>query len=274
MHSVAGHLVPIVILLATTLTAPFVAAEQTSQPARPPGTQPARQSIGTVPGFAELLDAVVTEEGLVRYGLLEQSPHRSRLDAVIKAIETADLPNSREGRLAFWSNAYNAHVLAKVIAARAKPGFESVIKVDGFFDQDLITVAGESITLNDLENKRIRPLGDARIHAALVCAAISCPPLRDEPFVAERLDEQFDDQCRRWVNDGEKFRVVDGKLGLSQILNWYGEDFTKPPYRSPADFVRAFAKPSSSVSQLIERHEDDPPLTFLDYDWSLNEASK
>jgi hypothetical protein len=270
MRSLAKSLFAIVI----TLAAGGHFAGDATVPSHPTTTQPAKQSTGTVPGYAELLDAVVTDDGLVRYDRLEASPNRTRLESVVKAIAEADLPDETKGKLAFWSNAYNAHVLAEVIAARAKPGFESVIKVDGFFDEDLITVAGESLTLNDLENKRIRPLGDPRIHAALVCAAISCPPLRDEPFVAERLDEQFDDQCRRWVNDRGKFRIVDGKLGVSQILNWYGEDFAKPPYPSPAAFVLAFARPSSELEQFIKRHEGDPPITFLDYDWSLNEASK
>jgi hypothetical protein len=274
MPNPTNHLLPIAFALVAALAAATTTAAETTTRPGSPATQPAKQATDTVPGFAALLEAVVTADGLVRYDVLEQSPHRSRLDAVIKTMATADLPKSRNGRLAFWSNAYNANVLAKLIAARAKPGFESVIKVDGFFDADRITVAGESITLNDLENKRIRPLGDPRIHAALVCAAISCPPLRDEPFAAERLDEQFDDQCRRWVNDREKFRVVDGKLGVSQILNWYGDDFRQPPFKSPAEFVLAYAKKSSDVVRFVERHDGDPPITFLDYDWSPNEAPK
>jgi hypothetical protein len=224
--------------------------------------------------YTALLRAAVTEDGLVHYEVLDDPAQRARLNGVVKAVAQADLPSTKAGRLAFWSNAYNVNVLAKVVTARATPGFESVIKVDGFFDADQITVAGEAITLNDLENKRIRPLGDARIHAALVCAAMSCPPLRSEPFTAEQLEVQFDDQCRRWVNDRSKFRVTNERLGMSQILDWYGEDFNTPPFHSQVGFVRAYAETTGGLARFIAGHDGRPPVEYLAYDWSLNQAPR
>jgi len=158
-----------------------------------------------------------------------------------------------------------------VDAARRKPGFDTVVNVPGFFDDMRITVAGDAMTLNDLENERIRPLGDARIHAALVCAAMSCPPLRAEPYAASRLNAQFDDQCRRWVNDDGKFRVVDGQLGMSRILDWYGVDFETPKYGGPAGFVRAYAEPNGSIGRFLVT-ADPVRTTWLEYDWTLNQA--
>jgi hypothetical protein len=222
--------------------------------------------------LSTLLAAAVTDEGLVRYRLLEQPEHGALLAATVRLIETATLPEDRAARLAFWCNAYNVHVLAKVLAARASGAFTSVDDVDGFFARDPIVVAGQRTTLDELENDRIRSLNDPRIHAALVCAAMSCPPLRREPYVADRLDAQLDEQCQRWVRDDTKFRMVGGRAGFSKILDWYGEDFDHPRFGgSRRGFVTSYGDTSSELV-LYLLTSDDPQIEFLEYDWTLNEA--
>ena len=142
--------------------------------------------------------------------------------------------------------------------------------IPGFFDTLAITVTGKQMTLNGLENEQIRPMGDPRIHAALVCAAMSCPPLRAEPYKAERLDEQLNDQSRRWINDPNRNGIDEqGRLGVSMIMQWYGDDFSVDPYRGVVGFVRAFAEPAGPIGQLLSR-QDAPPVHFLKYDWRLN----
>lgn len=130
--------------------------------------------------------------------------------------------------------------------------------------------AGRTMTLNDLENDHIRPLGDPRIHAALVCAAMSCPPLRDEPYTAKQLDKQLNDQSQRWINDPTKFVVDKQGLGVSMIMQWYGKDFNVAPYGSVVGFIRKFAEPTGPVGRLLSR-DDEPPVHFLKYDWRLNQ---
>ncbi|MEM7229531.1 MAG: DUF547 domain-containing protein, partial [Planctomycetota bacterium] len=171
--------------------------------------------------FANILADVVTPEGLVRYDLLKMPARRAALVRVVEGYAMLERPDDRNAALAILSNAYNANVLLKVVEAQASGNFTTVVNEKGFFDADRITVVGESMTLNDLENKQIRPYGDARIHAALVCAAISCPPLRAEPFTAAELDAQFDDQSRRWVNDATKNFVRNDTLVVSRIFDWY-----------------------------------------------------
>jgi hypothetical protein len=249
---------------------------QATAPSSDPATTPAEAEAGAeadvMTAFADLLAAVVTRDGLVRYETLEQDEPRATLQRIVRHYAESDLPDSTDGKLAFWCNAYNVNILEKVLRERARPEFDSVIEVPGFFDRDTIAVAGETLTLNDLENKRIRPLGDARIHAVLVCAAMSCPPLRSRPFDVNRLDEQLDGQCRRWVNDPTKFRIVDGRLGLSEILKWYGEDFEEPPFGGPVGFVLAYADPQSELVRFIAR-SGAPATTWIEYDWALNDAS-
>lgn len=263
------RLTMILWLAAFTTNSLLAAAPQaaTDPPPAPKATEPSvadRQ-------FAAILKDVVTPDGLVRYERLSRD--RSKISAVCAEYAKQPLPATEPQRIALWTNAYNANVLDGVSRAIAAGGFTRVIDIDGFFDEQKITVAGEAVTLNDLENKRLRPVADARIHAALVCAAISCPPLRAEPFLAERLDEQLDDQARRWVNDPAKFRVRGSRLGLSKIIEWYNGDFTKAPWPSPAAFVRAFAEPAGPLARLIDDDADGRPDTeYLEYDWTLNRA--
>jgi hypothetical protein len=254
--------------------APETPPSSPARPAAPTPPKPAPRAAADAPheaALAALLAAVVTENGLVRYATLAKSEHAIRLATVVDRIASAELPADRNERLALWCNAYNANVLAAVLRERRRPGFESVEKVPGFFDQK-IRVAGETLSLNDLENKRIRPLGDPRIHAALVCAAKSCPPLRRKPYVAARLDAQLDDQCKRWVNDETKFRLVDGAVGLSEILKWYGADFDQPPYGNAIGFVLAYAEPTGPIARYIVTAEP-PKKRWITYDWALNDAS-
>jgi hypothetical protein len=253
--------------------APAPAPAAASAPApeiRAPEPEPA-QDPGPKMDFARILAEVVTPDGLVHYDKLGEPARLAALNAEIARLGSMQLPADRDERMALWCNAYNANVLAMALAESRKPGFESVVKVPGFFDARKITVCGESLTLNALENQRIRPLGDPRIHAALVCAAVSCPPLRAEPYMADRLDEQFSDQCKRWVNDPTKFRIEDGRLGLSEILNWYGSDFDAPPYGSPVGFVLAYAKPAGEIARYVVNN-DPARTTWLTYDWALNRA--
>ena len=241
----------------------------TQRPTTQPKTESALASVNRT--YATLLKDTVTPDGLVRYDVLGESPRRRSLQEIVAAYAKADLPSGDDEKLAFLCNAYNVNVLKMVVGETAKDDFTSVMDVPGFFDTLTITVAGKQMTLNALENEQIRPLGDPRIHAALVCAAMSCPPLRGEPYTAKRLDEQLNDQSRRWINDRTKIRVDEKGLGVSMIMQWYGDDFSVEPYGGVVGFVRAFAEPAGPIGRLLSR-EDEPQVHFLKYDWRLNRA--
>ena len=235
-----------------------------------PKTESALASVNRT--YAALLKDIVTPDGLVRYDVLGESPRRRSLQAIVAVYAKADLPSGDDEKLAFLCNAYNVNVLKMVVGDAAKEDFTSVMDIPGFFDTRSITVAGKQMTLNGLENEQIRPMGDPRIHAALVCAAMSCPPLRGEPYTAKRLDEQLNDQSRRWINDPNRNGIDEqGRLGVSMIMQWYGDDFSVDPYRGVVGFVRTFAEPSGPIGQLLSR-EVEPQVHFLKYDWRLNSA--
>lgn len=219
-----------------------------------------------------LLDSIVTEDGLVNYDLFAERKPLLQIGLVVREYTKAGFPDSPKKQLTLWCNAYNANVLFQVMMERSRPGFTTVDKVDGLFDKRPITVANEEFTLNKLENERIRTMKDPRIHAALVCAALSCPTLRNEPYRYDKIDAQLDEQCVRWVNDITKNRVVDGKLQISQIFNWYGSDFEVEPYGSVTGFLRHFADPDGDLGKFLKANPS-PPIEWMPYDWTLNMPS-
>jgi hypothetical protein len=129
-------------------------------------------------------------------------------------------------------------------------------------------VAGEEITLWDLEHERLRPLGEPRIHFALVCASASCPKLPSEAYAPVRLGAQLDRDARAFVNDPSRnrFDAQAGEARLSAIFEWYAEDFEAA---------------AGSVHAYVAGYVADPELArglgagqwrieYQDYDWSLN----
>jgi len=257
---------------------PAPAPAMTPPPAAPPSDtipnssyEPATDMGMADRAFGLMLPDVVTPDGLVRYDRLAFDLNSSRLGLAIKKYGEADLPEVRQAQIAYYCNVYNANLLLHALMEQHRSDFTTLLAIEGLFDKRPVRVAGEPMPFNLLENDRIRPLGDPRIHAALVCGAMSCPPLRREVYRPDILDEQLDDQCRRWINDPTRNRVENGVLKLSEIFNWYGGDFDAVPYGGVVGFVRHFAAPGSELASFLKAHPN-PAIEWLPYDWSLNRA--
>lgn len=152
-------------------------------------------------------------------------------DALVRSLRESDLGRleSRNEKLAFWINAYN--ILAIDLVQRHYP-VDSIRSIGRLFfpvwKKEAGVIGGRSYTLDGIENEILRPMGEPRIHAAIVCASLSCPPLRREPYRAATLDTQLDDNVRRWLADPRKGARIDRPartLYLSPIFDWFGEDF-------------------------------------------------
>jgi hypothetical protein len=129
------------------------------------------------------------------------------------------------------------------------------------------TVGGKRVSLDQIESL-LREMGDPRIHAALVCAARSCPPLRREAYTAERIDEQLDDNTRRWLANPELNRFDQATAGaaVSSIFKWYRDDFKT--YTGSLDGFLKDHAPGGVRDALGDRALQ---IKFLDYDWGLND---
>ena len=187
--------------------------------------------------------------------------------ATLATINPDDL-HSKQAQAAFWINAYNACVIKGVLEHYP---LTSVRKVKGFFDRIRYQVAGQALTLNEIEAKG-RALGDWRIHVALVCASSSCPLLRSEAYVPERLDDQLSDQAKQFFRDASRGLLLDAArhtLWVSKIVRWHATDFI-PSGKLTAEGLLPILRPYLDPAMLLSTHHQKLTLKFLDYDWSLN----
>ncbi|MCJ7780003.1 MAG: DUF547 domain-containing protein [Acidimicrobiia bacterium] len=212
---------------------------------------------------------------ILRAGGIPTLPNkRGILHAYRDRMERLDPDDlSHDGALAFWLNLYNAGALS--LAADA---FESstatVLRIPGALDAPWATIAGASLSLNDIEHGKIRRFGDPRIHGALVCGSASCPTLRYEPF-GENLNDQLDDQMRSFLaGGGAAVDQTTGTLRLSRVFLWYGGDFTRP-HRMPTWLPSRKTDLSKVVARWL-RDEDaewvvgsSPRVEYAPYDWGL-----
>ena len=188
--------------------------------------------------------------------------------AFVAGLASAAPPAARAGQLAFWVNVYN--VLAADMVVRHLP-------LDGIRDAGSLLrpvwkreagmVDGRAVTLDEVEHAILRPLGDPRIHAAIVCASTSCPPLRREAYRAERIDAQLDEAVRVFLAHPDKgLRIEPGQVRLSRIFDWFTADF------AAAGGPLAFARPhlAAPVRSALDQLGPSPRIVWFDYDWSLN----
>lgn len=190
--------------------------------------------------------------------------------ALMSTVRPDDL--ARPDALAFWLNLYNAAALT-LAGETFATAERSVLRLPGAFTRPVVSVAGESLSLDNIEHGKVRRFKDPRIHAALVCGSASCPTLRYEPFEGRSLDAQLDDQMRSFLAAGGA--VVDGeRLVLNRIFLWFGSDMARPT-RMPS-FVPVSRRRVAGA--LVPWLPDDirswyvsesPPVGFADYDWSL-----
>ncbi len=216
--------------------------------------------------------AAVVQNGRVDYAKLKAAP--AELDSYLKeiaAVPAAEFARWPEAdRLALLINLYNAQTLRLIINHYPLKSIRSIGTLPGAAWRELIVRQGGRImTLDHLENKVIRvEYNEPRIHFALVCAAVSCPPLRSEPYTGGRLDAQLAEQTTGFLATPElnRYDAATGTLHLSPIFKWYAEDFTKP-----AGSLAAYIKPFLPAAQCAAL--TDPAkvkVKFTDYDWALN----
>ncbi|MEM6630076.1 MAG: DUF547 domain-containing protein [Bacteroidota bacterium] len=165
---------------------------------------------------------------------------------------------------AFLINAYNLQVIKSVIDAWP---INSPQSVEGFFDGKRHVFAGQSYTLNDFEKKEVfGRFPDPRLHFVLVCAAKGCPPITNFAYTPNSLEEQLDRQTRLALSD-PNFVQVDPerqRVGLSQIFEWYGQDF-KTNGRRLLEYVNVYRE-----SPIPDNYQ----VRFYPYDWTINAESQ
>jgi len=223
--------------------------------------------------WSELLSTYVDDKGLVDYKAWKASQDAQRkLDDYLAELSRADrnADAKRDARLAFWINAYNAVTVKGILREYPTSSIRNHTGVVGYnIWKDLpLQVGAKAYSLHAMEHEILREMGEPRIHFAINCASLGCPPLRQEAFVAERLEEQLADIARRFFADPGKFRYdsKEGTIRLSPILKWFAEDFGASQQERLATIAPYL--PDEEARQLAR--SGDVEVSYLDYDWSLN----
>ncbi len=190
----------------------------------------------------------------------------------LASYETKHL--GRDEALAFWINLYNAAGL-RLGAAAVREGVATVFGVPGAFTTRVITVDSEALSLDQIEHGKIRRFGDPRIHAGLVCGAMSCPTLRREPYRGDKLEQQLDGQMRQFLAGGAiRMAPAASEVVLSPIFSWFGRDFVAP-HRMPTLLP---ARRRTVLEALTPWFDDEtagwieqvkPSIRYSSYDWGL-----
>jgi uncharacterized membrane protein YdjX (TVP38/TMEM64 family) len=216
--------------------------------------------------FDSLLRKHVSEGGWVDYAGLKSDA--ADLDAYIASLEKAPFDQlGRDEKLALLINAYNAFTLRLILDHFPVKSIKEIPDLKRWADKRW-NVAGNTWSLNQIEHEQIRPkFREPRVHFALVCAAIGCPPLRSEAYTGAKLEGQFADQTR-YVHTHERwfqFDPKDGVVRLTKLYDWYGDDF-----KQVAESVVAYAAKHSKELQAALDSKSKPRVEWLDYDWRLN----
>ncbi len=249
-------------------------------------------------GYGAVLTGYVDDAGMVYYKGLKAE--RKRLDGFIESLEQVKRDDydewGQEEKIAFWVNTYNGLTLKAIVDHYPiKSSFfksltypkNSIRQIDGVWDKLKFNVMGKPVTLDHIEHNILRKQFDEpRIHVALVCAAMGCPALRNEPYTGAKLSKQLDDQAKVFMADGAKFRIDTDKgiWYLSSIFKWFTDDFVSQygkdglygVHANPVGAVLRFAYKYMPDDVRMRKDIDSRTyrVVYLDYDWSLNERKK
>lgn len=210
----------------------------------------------------ELWDTVLKRHvinGHVDYPGLQSDPEFS---ALVSALASAQLDqHDPSTRLAFYINAYNMLAIQGIVDGHSP---KSALGKLRYFYWTRFDIAGERISLDALENKRIRPMAEPRIHFAIVCASASCPRLSSDAYTPEKLHDQLEQSAHLFINDPTKNQLdpEQGKLALSKIFKWFEQDFGADRQAIIAYINRYLKSPINT--------DETARLKYLPYDWSLN----
>lgn len=214
----------------------------------------------------QILHQYVNQQHLVDYAKLKQKDWTKLRDFVASFGQPGPQRLSSAGQKALLINAYNAMTIEWIVENYPT---KSIWNTPRPFKARRFRLAGEEISLDEIES-RLREMGDPRIHAALVCASLSCPPLRREAYVADMLDQQLDDNVREWLATPElnQFNPDKNEAIVSPIFKWYGKDFDSFP-----GGLRGFLIKYGPPEAMAKLDKGTFKISFQNYNWGLNDQA-
>ncbi|MEM7166308.1 MAG: DUF547 domain-containing protein [Planctomycetota bacterium] len=216
--------------------------------------------------FDAILKKHVSSDSRVDYAALRAD--RKPLQAYLARMASAPLTTlNRDELMALLINAYNAYTLQLI--ATSEP-VASIKDLKDPWDREFCDVGGQRVSLNFLEHKllRVKELfgADPRVHFAVNCASNGCPPLARDAFTGAQLEKQLESATAACLKQPAYLVARDGKVYVSKILSWFGEDFTNR-HGTLTKFLLKYGTPD--VVEILNQ-KGDAAIGFLDYDWKLN----
>ena len=215
--------------------------------------------------WTALLQKYVTDKGCVNYEGFKKD--KAKLDAYTKLLSEHHPADSwtKNQKYAYWINAYNAFTIKLIVENYP---VKSIKDLGGkitnkVWDKKYIKLGEKMYSLTDIEHNILRPnFKDARVHAAINCASVSCPNLYNKAFEANNLEATLDKVFKSWANDKTKNTIKADALEISKIFKWFEDDFKRD---------------SKSVIKWINKYSDvkvkeDATITYKSYNWNLNKC--
>lgn len=244
--------------------------------------------------YQQILEQFVTEKDLAGGGLVsafdyvaavDQEQTLQKLKSQRDALAEFGLSGlgGKAESVAFWINAYNFFMVNQILTER--PDGELVDSVwdyggrlnpfvDNVFEREKFVIDGEKYSLDQIEKEVLlgrdyadRGWKDARVHFAVNCAAVGCPPLRDSLYTADNLESLLAENTRRAFLTHYHLKVEGKTLYVTELFKWYEDDFREAA-GSRQGFIQKWVEPA-----LAERVAGTSSMRFIDYDWSLNRPS-
>ncbi len=215
--------------------------------------------------FQQFLDGAVVD-GEVDYSALKK--RTALLEKYLDSLAVIDSTGlDRQEQFAFFINAYNGWTIKLILDNY--PGVRSIKELGTFFKspwkKKICRIDGNLVSLDHIEHDILRPrFKDPRVHFAVNCASKSCPPLKNTPYTANKLDQQLNEVTNRFINDRQMNYFKNDILHVSSIFKWFSKDFN-------SDILSFFLQyGDNELKTLLKERKNRIKIDYLDYDWSLN----
>lgn len=204
----------------------------------------------------KLLEKHVSSKGQVDYkGFKEDA---AQLDIYLEELAQNPVQSDwpRAHKMAYWINAYNAFTVKLIVDNYPVKSIRNLNEGNPW-DVKWIKLGNKTYSLNNIEHDILRPqFNDARIHFAVNCAAKSCPPLANQAFTANNLEELLNKQTRQFINNGTYNNLSTNEVRISKIFEWYKGDFGD---------IQAYLNKYAD-----KKINEKAKVSYQEYDWALN----
>ncbi len=217
--------------------------------------------------WSDLLQKHVSDDGKVDYqGFIKDSILLNNYLRLLSNHPPDRNAWSKEQQLAYWINAYNAFTVKLIVDhyplesirdLHPRPYIPTVRTV---WHWKFFEIGGSPASLDQIEHEILREeFEEPRIHFAINCASISCPPLRNEAYMPEKLEKQLDDQAVTFLNHPKWNKTTARPVELSRIFKWFQGDFTRQG--GLIHFINPY---------LSTKIPETGKITYMEYNWGLN----